>query len=260
MREDPFEDGTDAAFARFAKESTKPYTHALEALVGVSEPDEASARALYEGILSHQRELAVALGRDVHVRVAALDLLTAPTPSRKARDSWPILLTPHMLEKALEEASADPLTGLPQRAQFSSLVAHELRQRTRRPLAVAFIDLDGFKAVNDRHGHATGDEVLRSLARSAKLVLRHGDVLARLGGDEFALLLLDVDEARARAAVARLRHRFEVRTAAFGTSFSSGIAMAQPHDTTEDLLARADAAMYREKRTRSVGPRRPAET
>jgi diguanylate cyclase (GGDEF)-like protein len=104
--------------------------------------------------------------------------------------------------------------------------------------------------VNDTHGHARGDDVLRALARAGRVALRHGDLLARVGGDEFAILLLDVTPEEAEAAVRRLRDRFEARTATLGVSFSAGIAISLPGESAEDLLARADAEMYRDKRER----------
>jgi diguanylate cyclase (GGDEF)-like protein len=116
---------------------------------------------------------------------------------------------------------------------------------------VVYIDLDGFKHVNDAHGHARGDEVLRTMAEAARTVLRRGDVVARLGGDEFGLMLVDVSFEEACAAVGRLRARFEELTSTVATSFSAGIAVAGQGDTAEELVARADAAMYTEKRQRA---------
>ena len=135
-----------------------------------------------------------------------------------------------------------------------SLLRHELRQRKRRNIAVVYLDLDRMKRVNDEHGHARGDEVLRLLARAARVTLRHGDVLARIGGDEFAIILLDASQAEADAAVRRLRARFEAKTAPLGVSFSAGIALAQENEGAEELLARADVGMYREKRARAERP------
>ena len=96
-------------------------------------------------------------------------------------------------------------------------------------------------------------EFLRRLARVGSHTIRHADVLARIGGDEFALLLVEADGDIGRIAasvVDRLRKRFETRTASYGTSFSAGIAIAEPGESAEDVLARADAAMYREKHAR----------
>ncbi|MBX3212522.1 MAG: GGDEF domain-containing protein [Labilithrix sp.] len=213
---------------------------------------EAEARALYTRVVDHRREMARVLGRPVHVRVAALDLLTSrPANRRSPRESRPIMVAPALLERALEEASADAVTGLPRAGHFMNLLQHELRQRRRR-VTVVYVDLDGFKVVNDAHGHARGDDVLRTMADAARSVLRRGDVVARVGGDEFALMLVDASIEESRAVVTRLRARFEELTAPLETSFSAGIAVADDASTAEVLLACADRAMYEEKRLRAA--------
>lgn len=258
IHDDPFDRTTtdaqiEAVFASFAARSATPYAEVLRRLVGIQEMAEPEARTFFRRVLEHRRELSVTLGRAVHVRVAALDVLTMlPANNRTRHDSRPIIVTPSLLERAFEEAAADGVTGLPQRAQFMSLLRHELRQRKRRNVSVAYVDLDRFKAVNDAHGHARGDEVLRLLAHSARGSLREGDVLARMGGDEFAILLVDVTPAEADAALRRFRDRFEALTAPLGTSFSAGIAVAVVGEHAERLITRADEAMYRQKRSRAA--------
>lgn len=253
IRDDLFDrirtdDELDAVVASLSARSPTPYGDLVRRMIG-TELAESDAKAFFRRVLEHRQQLSKALGRTIDVRVAALDLMTA-APGRARHDSRPILVTPSLLEKAIEEATADAVTGLPQRQHFMSLLRHELRQRRRRSVAVAFIDVDGLKLVNDRHGHARGDEVLKSLAHCARGTLRHGDVLARIGGDEFALLLVDAPEEVAEAVVLRFRERFEARTSDVGTSFSAGIALARVDETADELLARADAAMYEEKRAR----------
>jgi diguanylate cyclase (GGDEF)-like protein len=230
----------------------KPYAEVIQRMLGMEGVAESEARGFFRRILEHRGEMSKALGRAVHVRVAALDLLTMRSSTR--HESRAILVSPALLERALEEAGSDAVTGLPQRAHFMSLLRHELRQRRRRNMAVVYLDLDHMKRVNDRHGHARGDEVLRLLARAARVTLRHGDVLARIGGDEFAPILLDASQVEAEAAVRRLRQRFEAKTPGLGVSFSAGIALAKEGEGGEELLARADVAMYREKRARSERP------
>lgn len=238
----------DGMLADAAARSPRPHADVLRRLLGV-DLEEDDARVFVRDVRAHRRAMAAALGRAVHLRVAALDLMLARPEGQPAR---PILVTSTLLERAFEEATADAVTGLPQRAHFLSLLRHELRQRRRRSVVVAFLDLDGFKRVNDTHGHKRGDDVLRALARAGRGVLRQGDVLARIGGDEFAVLFVDVGLAEAEAAVGRLRQRFEARTSTLGTSFSAGFAVAAPGESPDDLLARADEAMYREKRSRAT--------
>ena len=241
--------------AQRALTSDEPHADLLQLMLGTAlrEPE---ARSLFRRVLEHRRDLSQKLGRLVHVRVAALDLLTQPgaRPSRtnrfaKRTPSVPIMVAPDLLAQALEEAGSDGVTGLPRGAHFMNLLQHQLLQRGHK-LVVAYLDLDGFKAVNDRHGHAKGDEVLRALAVVAHSVLRRGDVLARLGGDEFGLMLVDATREEAELVIGRLRQRFEELTARLSTSFSAGFAVADGDLSAEELVARADASMFEEKRAR----------
>lgn len=257
IRDDVFDAICDGAeLERFLAErgvaSAEPHADLMRLLLGMS-LREGEARALYLRVLEHHREMTRVLGRPVHIRVAALDLLTSRPASRKSpRESRPIMVAPALLERALEEAGADAVTGLPRGGHFMNLLQHELRQRRRR-VTVVFIDLDGFKLVNDVHGHARGDEVLRIVAAAGRSVLRRGDVLARIGGDEFGLMLVDASLEESQAAVVRLRSRFEELTAPLATSFSAGIAIADDASTADQLIACADRAMYEDKRVRAAG-------
>ncbi|NUP95952.1 MAG: GGDEF domain-containing protein [Planctomycetaceae bacterium] len=152
-------------------------------------------------------------------------------------------------------AYRDELTGLPNRTslldRFSLELAHA--RRSRETLGVVYLDLDGFKNVNDTHGHEAGDEVLKVVARRLGSTLRAGDTVARLGGDEFVLLLPGVqgaDEARrvGEKVVAALEVPIPFREAKFAISASVGVALF-PRDGTEPetLMRRADKAMYRAK-------------
>jgi diguanylate cyclase (GGDEF)-like protein/PAS domain S-box-containing protein len=158
-------------------------------------------------------------------------------------------------EKALVRAALhDQLTRLPGR----SLFLHELgvaltdRRRANRPV-VLFIDLDRFKRVNDEHGHAAGDEVLVVVAHRLRAAVRDGDVVARLGGDEFAILVdlgtsSDVAVDLAERVGRLLAAPIPVAGGWLEVGASIGVAVAAPDDEAEDVLARADAAMYRAKR------------
>lgn len=149
----------------------------------------------------------------------------------------------------------DPLTGLPNRRlledRIKVAIAHA--HRNRGQIALLFIDLDGFKAVNDQLGHDAGDELLAATARRLSACLREDDTAARLGGDEFVVLLSDVEGAgSARCVACRLlqavREPVEAGGQALTVTMSIGISV-YPHDgtTVEALLKAADVAMYRAK-------------
>lgn len=254
IRDDVFDRILDDAelerlVAEKARVTGEPHAEIVRVMLGMN-LSENEARALFQRAIAHRREMSAALGRQVHIRVAALDLIMSrPASRRSPRESRPVMMAPAFLERALEEASADSVTGLPRAAHYLNLLEHELRQRGRS-VVVVYIDLDGFKLVNDQHGHARGDEILRTMADASRTTLRRGDLLARVGGDEFALLLLDATPEEAQLAVDRLRARFEELTAPYGTSFSAGLAFADGTATAHELVARADQAMYRDKHAR----------
>lgn len=161
-----------------------------------------------------------------------------------------------LTEQLRQQAQTDFLTGLANRRHFLALAQRELERRKRypQPLALAMLDLDHFKAINDAHGHDTGDLVLQAFAASCQRLLRATDVVGRLGGEEFAILFPQTDAAQALEVGERLR----AEIAAGGVSrpqglpirytVSIGIAAAQGDDANIDmLLSRADAALYRAK-------------
>jgi diguanylate cyclase (GGDEF)-like protein/PAS domain S-box-containing protein len=151
----------------------------------------------------------------------------------------------------------DPLTELPNRSLFMDPLGHALRRLDRRDrvLAVLFVDLDRFKAINDRFGHAAGDETLLAVGERLRDVLRPHDTVARLGGDEFVVLCEDLENDRAAVRVAERVLAALQRPIACGdqsvvSSASIGIALTRRSDTTPDALLRdADMAMYRAKET-----------
>ncbi len=171
-------------------------------------------------------------------------------------------------ESFAHRASHDSLTALPNRTLFVERLAHALARADRPPdtLAVLFVDLDGFKAVNDRWGHAAGDRLLVVVAQRLRTCVRAGDAVARLGGDELAVLLDGVagaTEAGAIAAriVAALAAPVPVRGGEAAVTASVGVALNAATSQPADLLHDADRAMYRAKRrgkARHVVSARPA--
>ena len=150
----------------------------------------------------------------------------------------------------------DPLTGLPNRALLVERVgdaAGRARRRSEHRFAVLFIDLDGFKAVNDTLGHPAGDQVLIAVARRLEACVRPGDVVARLGGDEYAVLLERIDEPGGATDVAarileELKAPFPVGGRDVTVTASIGIAVSVTgREAVNDLLRDADTAMYRAK-------------
>ncbi|MCS4504645.1 hypothetical protein KBTX_00388 [wastewater metagenome] len=151
-------------------------------------------------------------------------------------------------------AHFDPLTGVPNRAALEEHLALSLaRRRTDRMLAVLFLDIDGFKRVNDAYGHDTGDRLLAHFATTLRNTLRDGDFVARLGGDEFTIVLEDIRELRHAVTVAeKLLYAMDSPVTVNGHTFrvgtSIGIALA-PGDGEDghNLIRAADMAMYRAK-------------
>ena len=153
-------------------------------------------------------------------------------------------------------AHTDGLTGLANRRYFMDRLSSELERSDRyeRPLSLIVLDLDHFKEVNDTHGHAAGDAVLKAAAEALRSVCRDVDVPARVGGEEMALLLPETARSGARTVAERVRVRIERRThtapdgATFGVTASLGVAAAGAGArTAEELLQRADEALYRAK-------------
>jgi diguanylate cyclase (GGDEF)-like protein len=145
------------------------------------------------------------------------------------------------VQRAERQATTDALTGLPNRRALDVALGALGPGDT-----VALIDLDHFKAVNDRDGHLAGDQVLRALAACLRQGARAGDCVARYGGEEFAIVLSAMPLEEARAIVGRLHARWVVSRPA--TTFSAGLAEAEPDEAAKDVLARADEALYEAKR------------
>lgn len=145
----------------------------------------------------------------------------------------------------------DALTGLANRARIDAELERELERsrRHRRDFAIVMLDIDAFKAVNDRFGHAEGDRALKAVAGAIAASVRMTDLAGRWGGEEFLILCPETGEAEARAVAERVR--LAVRSLAFPEgrvhTVSAGVAALQPGDDADGLLRRADAGLYRAK-------------
>ena len=158
------------------------------------------------------------------------------------------------LEEAEREAATDPLTGLANRREAERLIARKIQDG--HTFCIMLFDLDGFKSINDRHGHTVGDQVLKSFAKRLVEQYRSDDVVCRWGGDEFLVVLSNgLPDAAGRAGDVADRTRglypvaIAVGTASLYVSASVGVAQHRPGESCQDLFARADAFLYQHKGT-----------
>jgi diguanylate cyclase (GGDEF)-like protein/PAS domain S-box-containing protein len=158
-------------------------------------------------------------------------------------------------EQLLLLARVDTLTGIANRRSFNETLAQALERSRRhdKPLALAYLDIDHFKRINDGQGHGVGDEVLKEFARRLRDGVRATDTPARLSGDEFVVILEDIGsrqeaETIAGKIVTSMRTPFETSKGPVQASTSVGVALSQPGQSQEQLLAAADSALYTAKR------------
>jgi diguanylate cyclase (GGDEF)-like protein/PAS domain S-box-containing protein len=228
--------------------------------------DDDRLRRLTDGVVSS----VVIVGLDRPDRPAGVELLMASSrdPRRWRDDEVDFIRSLGNIVAAslqrdddqrelVSQALHDPLTGLPNRTLLLDRIEHASArsERSGRHLAVLLVDLDGFKLINDAHGHLVGDELLVAVAERLTAVMRGGDTVARLGGDEFAVLCEDVgsvgdaDRVAARLAEA-MAEPFGVGDGETYVTASIGITVRSGRQASPDLLLReADAAMYRAKET-----------
>jgi diguanylate cyclase (GGDEF)-like protein len=157
-------------------------------------------------------------------------------------------------EKEHRLARTDPLTGVANFRALEEEVQREMyaSRRYGNQLSLAYLDLDGFKRVNDEQGHAAGDEVLRTMASTLERMLRPTDFVARVGGDEFVVLLPHTDEVGAARAMERVAEVLGSEDRRHPIRFSIGvIGLERAVGSIDDLLGKADARMYRAKRARA---------
>jgi diguanylate cyclase (GGDEF)-like protein len=164
-----------------------------------------------------------------------------------ANTSSAALVRAELVAQLSAQAVTDELTGLANRRALHGHLEDAMARsrRDRRPLSVLVVDLDGFKEVNDRNGHAFGDQLLREVSQAWQGVLREVDMLGRIGGDEFAVVLEDTDETGALEVITRLDKAVQGRAKA-----STGHAVWDGVQDSAALLAGADAQMYACKRSR----------
>jgi len=167
------------------------------------------------------------------------------------------------LEQRMEALSTrDELTGLYNRRGFSGLAEHRLKVAERQGSGVTllFADLDNLKRVNDAHGHLAGDRTIRDAGRILAQACRESDIVARLGGDEFAILLADSSAEDAAGIIARIGQQIDRHNAggagmpALSLSVGVGSCSGSERCSIDQLIARADAAMYESKARRHVAP------
>lgn len=164
------------------------------------------------------------------------------------------------LKTAEDLADRDALTPLLNRRGFLRELGRvrTFAQRYGSPASLVYFDLDGFKAINDRYGHAAGDVALQAVAERLLANVRESDVVGRMGGDEFAMVLVQTDQATAEAKAATLADAMEREPIVFGDTsapirLSYGVCEIVANTEPETLIAEADAAMFTAKRLRKAG-------
>jgi diguanylate cyclase (GGDEF)-like protein/PAS domain S-box-containing protein len=251
----------NAALCRFTGRSPRDLESA--SLLDISHPDEEagwreSVAALRSGkgaTKSRARRFTRADGTIVHGQVSLSYM-----PSADAEVPFAICLIEDITARKQAEAALlhqsmhDALTGLCNRNPFYEQVGHALAaaRRSHRSVGNLFIDLDGYKAVNDNSGHAAGDELLVQVADRLRTAARSGDTVARLGGDEFAVICIDMPDLPALIKVGEqvltlLNTEFRLSGATHRISGSIGVHLSDGSTDPDQLLAAADAAMYRAK-------------
>ncbi len=174
--------------------------------------------------------------------------VTAGLVLRRARGNLAVRME-RQSDSLWQRAITDPLTGLLNRQGWQGIADRAMQEAVAKGAqpAVLFIDVDHFKRVNDNHGHQAGDELLHELGGIIESRMGPGDISARLGGEEFTCLLPHCSQAQAEQLAERLAADYRSRAQRYGSTLSIGVATHGRGDLLNDLLARADAALYEAK-------------
>ncbi|MFP5256281.1 MAG: diguanylate cyclase [Acidimicrobiia bacterium] len=221
---------------------------------------EAMATAIATGSARVEFRVATPRGEERWLETTASNLLDDPDVKAIITISRDVTERHQATRRLAHQAAHDPLTGLLNRGELQAQLAAALEETasptspTSASLALAFVDLDGFKAINDQQGHLVGDELLKVVARVLEGEVRSGDLLARPGGDEFVVLLRGASLPVALEVAERIRLRLREPMRVDGVpdlvrmSASIGVAIAHEGDTVTSLLHAADLALYEAKR------------
>lgn len=234
---------------RSVTESSSSYHSAMETCAG--QISRASSLAEIAPVLEQVMATTRSMALDSRIAHDELTALRQRTEEKQAE----LTRLQETLDQVSQQARHDPLTGSLNRKGLDEAMGRELARarRTDTPLCVALLDVDNFKQINDRLGHATGDAALVHLAEVTRSVMRPQDMLARYGGEEFVLVLPDTSQAAGVEAMQRLQRELTKKFFMQGTeklliTFSAGLAQLTPSETSQDAITRADQAMYLAKR------------
>lgn len=210
------------------------------------------ARHIWDEITNHRKAINAKLGRDVGIAVAAHDYLTNASGLMKGVT----IIEESKMASLANVATRDGLTGLFDQTSFKHRLKEELERQVRygSPISLVMFDIDHFKQVNDNHGHAEGDRVLRQVADVLRQQVRLMDTAARYGGEEFAIILPEVEQQAAYIFAERLRQNvetfFKAKEQPFPITISLGLKTAyqETNLTPEGFIIATDEQLYKAKR------------